>query len=69
MATYKKIQEYVKKQNGFVPKPCWIAHVKEICGLSPKISPNRRDINVRQVPCPDEKINIIKDAFRHFGMI
>ena len=69
MATYKEIQAYIKKQNGFVVKSCWIAHIKDICGLSPKISPNRRDVNVRQIPCPDEKIEIIKAAFRHFKMI
>ena len=69
MATYKEIQEFIKSQYGFVPKSCWIAHVKEKCGLSPKISHNRRDINVRQVPCPCDKIGIIEEAFRHFKMI
>ena len=28
MATYKQIQDWVKKQYGFVPKTCWIADVK-----------------------------------------
>ena len=33
MATYKQIQDWVKDNHGFVPKTCWIAHVKETCGL------------------------------------
>lgn len=33
MATYKEIQKYVKDIHGFVPKTCWIAHMKEVCGI------------------------------------
>ena len=33
MATYEEIQDYIKQKYGFTPKTCWIAHVKEICGL------------------------------------
>lgn len=33
MATYKQIQTYVRTEYGFVPKSCWIAHCKELCGL------------------------------------
>jgi hypothetical protein len=69
MATVKEIQAYTKAQSGFVPKSCWIAHVKEMCGLSPKVAPNRKDINVRQVPCPANKITAIKEALHHFNMI
>jgi len=47
MATYKEIQEYVKMNYGYIPKTCWIAHTKEICGLSPKVANNRNDINSR----------------------
>jgi len=35
MATYKEVQEYIKKKYGFIVKTCWIAHVKEMCGLNP----------------------------------
>lgn len=41
MATYKQIQEYVKYNYGFVPKTCWIAHMKEVCGIYVKKAPNR----------------------------
>ena len=33
MTTYKNIQEWVKMNYGFTVKTCWIAHVKEMCGL------------------------------------
>ncbi len=69
MATYKQIQRYVKEQNGFVPKSCWIAHVKEMNGLKPRVSARRYDPKVRQVPCPPDKVKPIQEAMRHFGMI
>ena len=33
MATYKQIQEYVRDKYGYSPKTCWIAHMKDVCGL------------------------------------
>jgi len=69
MATYKEIQEYVKENFGYTPKPCWIAHSKEIYGLSPKTATNRKDLSKREYPCPEEKQEDIKNAFQHFGMI
>ena len=38
MATYKEIQGYVKETYGFLPKTCWIAHMKELCGIPVKLS-------------------------------
>jgi len=67
LATYPEIQNYVRKKYGKYVKSCWIAHAKEICGLNPKRSPRR--IGARMIPCPDEKLSLIKDAFRHFKMI
>ena len=69
MATYKEIQAYVKGTYGFLPKTCWIAHMKEICGLPIKMSNNRYSFDKRQKPCPPEKMEAIKGAFRHFKMI
>ena len=69
MATYKEIQSYVKTNYGFVPKSCWIAHMKEICKLPVKISPNRYSTDKRENPCPPEKMEAIKVAFLHFNMI
>lgn len=69
MATYKEIQKYVKDNYGYIPKSCWIAHTKEICGLNPKISNNRYNNNRRAYPCPENKLNDIKQAFIYFEMI
>jgi len=66
-ATYSETQSYVRKKHGRVVKSCWIAHAKKICGLNPKRSPRRRE--TRKVPCTEEKLEWIKDAFRHFSMI
>ncbi|MCK4794185.1 MAG: RNA methyltransferase [Desulfobacteraceae bacterium] len=69
MATYSQIQEWVKEQYGFTVKTCWIAHVKEMCGLKPRVSPNRKKPNQRVHPCPPDKEDCIKSAFKNFGMI
>ncbi len=69
MATYKQIQDYVKEKGGFAVKSCWIADVKEQCGLNPKISPNRISTVCRQNPCPPEKVEAIKEALRNYNMI
>lgn len=68
MATYQEIQDWVKRRYGFVPKTCWIADVKAQCGLPVRRAPNRRGIQ-RLAPCPPGKIEAIKAAFLHFGMI
>jgi len=66
MTTYEEIQDYIKQKYGFTPKTCWIAHVKQICGLPVRKAPNR--IGERSHPCPSERIENIKDAFKHFKM-
>lgn len=67
MATYKQIQQFVKINSGFVPRTCWIAHMKELCGLPVETDANRIDED-RQVPCPLDKQDSISSAFQHFGM-
>ncbi|MCL1981638.1 MAG: 23S rRNA methyltransferase [Clostridiales bacterium] len=69
MATYKQIQGYVKENYGYAPKTCWIAHVKEICGLNPPNAPNRFSANKRTNPCPLEKQADLRNALEHFGVI
>lgn len=69
MATYREIQKFVKRKYGYTVKTCWIADVKEMCGLNPKKAPNRLNISCRENPCPLNKIDSIKDAFKHFSMI
>ena len=60
-ATYEKIAEYVKSKYGFVPQPCWIAHVKELCGLPVRRAWNRQG-EQRKNPCPKDKVKYIKEA-------
>ncbi len=69
MATYKQIQKYVKNKYGKTVKSCWIAHVKEMSGLHPRVSSRRYDPKVRQVPCPPEKIKLIQEAMQYLAMI
>lgn len=68
MATYKEIRGWVKNKYGYQPRTCWIADVKEQCGLRVRRAWNRKS-NKRMVPCPKQKVKDIKVAFRHFGMI
>jgi hypothetical protein len=69
MATYNEIQDYVKVNFGYTSKTCWIAHTKEIYGLSPRVANNRNNVNERVFPCPEKKQEDIKKAFQYFGMI
>ena len=66
--TYWDIQTWVKLRYGFVPKTCWIAHCKELFGLTVRVTWNRR-VAVRLVPCPALKQPVIKQAFQHLGML
>ena len=67
--TYKNIQKWVKNKYGYIPKTCWIAQVKELSGLIVKKAWNRKDENVRQVPCPVQKIEHIKEALKYYEML
>ena len=69
MATYRQIEAYVKENYGYKPKPCWIAHMKEVCGLNPRVSPNRHSPTERVHPCPTEKQDDLRTAFEYFKMI
>ena len=69
MATYTQIQVYVKNKYGCNIKTCWIAHMKELCGLKVRVANNRNDITKRKYPCPEEKRPMIREAFNHFGML
>jgi hypothetical protein len=38
--TYSEIAQEVKRIGGFLPKNCWIAHVKSEFGLTGRVAPN-----------------------------
>lgn len=69
MATYAEIQEYLRRKHGRTFKPCWIAHVKAMHGLTTRRAWNRASPDKRKHPCPDWAWPLIEEAFRHFGMI
>jgi hypothetical protein len=68
MATYEQIQKRVKQIYGFAPETCWIADVKSQSGLPMRKAPNRKGA-ARVKPCPPEKVESIRAALSHFGMI
>ena len=67
MATYQRIQEAVKRSHQRSVKTCWIAHVKELNGLSPRRAPNRITPDRREQPCPDWARPLIEGAMRKLG--
>jgi hypothetical protein len=69
MATYKQIQEDVLAHCKRSVKSCWIAHVKELNGLSVRLAPNRRSTTTRMVPCPDEIRPLIEQSMLRLGML
>ena len=69
MATYAEIQEWVRRQYGVTVKTCWIAHVKELNGLSLRPSPNRRSPDKRLHPCPGQHRAKIEETMRELVML
>jgi hypothetical protein len=69
MATYRQIQDWVRQTRGFVPKTCWIAHVKSDLGLSMRRSVNHYSHPTRVNPCPGDRRQAIEAALRHFEMV
>ena len=68
--TYKRIQEYVQEKYGFKVHTAYIAEVKRMVGLDMHKAPNAVEPRKQEYhPCPPEKVEAIKDALRHFGLI
>lgn len=69
-ATYSKIKEYVKDKYGVNVHTSYIAQVKRMCGLDMGENYNKsKKGNLEVKKCPQEKVEYIKDAMRHFNMI
>jgi len=62
-ATDQEIQKWISRHHGFVPESAWIAHCKEAFGLTTP------DASASENPCPKDKVAVIKQAFRHFGLL
>jgi hypothetical protein len=69
-ATYSKIKEYVKDKYGVNVYTSYIAQVKRMCGLGMGENYNKSKKEKPEVKqCPQEKVEYIKDALRHFKLI
>ncbi len=69
-ATYQKIKDYVKDKYGVNVHTSYIAQVKRMCGLDMGENYNKSKKEIPEVKqCPQEKVEYIKDALRHFGAI
>ena len=69
-ATYSKIKEYVKEKYGVNVHTSYIAQVKRMCGLDMGENYNKsKKENPEVKQCPQEKVEYIKDALRHFELI
>jgi hypothetical protein len=69
MNIYKAVQQRVKRQAGFVPKTCWIAHVLELNGQQLRPAHNRKRLDMREFPCPPDKRSYIERALRELKRI
>ena len=68
--TYKRIQEYVQEKYGFKVHTEYIAVVERMVGLDMHKAPNAVEQRKHEYhPCPPEKVEAIKNALRHFGLI
>lgn len=69
-ATYSKIKEYVKEKYGVNVHTSYIAQVKRMCGLDMGENYNKsKKENPEVKQCPQEKVEYIKDALKHFNLI
>ena len=69
-ATYSKIKEYVKDKYGVNVHTSYIAQVKRMCGLDMGENYNKsKKENPEVKQCLQEKVEYIKDALRHFGIL
>jgi hypothetical protein len=64
-ATDQEIQKWVAREHGFIPQSFWIAHCKELFGVTVAAGESRHDWQA----CPIDKRLAIKAAFRYFGML
>ena len=69
MATDAEIGKFVQQHHGFIPKPGWIAHVKEVHGIPTLRGAKRARRGHDAEPCPPEKREAIEEALRHFGVM
>jgi len=67
--TYSRIKEYISETYNMKVHTANIAQVKRELGFDTKKAYNRNAEEVSTRPCSQEKVDVIKKAFKHFGMI
>ena len=68
--TYKMIQEYIEEKYGFKVHTAYIAEVKRDLGLPMYDAPNMvEELKQPRRHPTAEKVEAIKDALKHFGVI
>ena len=69
-ATYEEIKTYAKEKTGLQVSDLYIAQVKRRCGIIERENYNKsKKENPEVKQCPQEKVEYIKDALKHFGLI
>jgi len=63
-ASDQEIQKWIQQRHGLQVETYWIAHCRELCGITESTAERRE-----WQQCPPEKLPAIKQAFRHFGML
>ena len=67
-STYAEIKAWIEENYGLKVSSLYIGQVKDMCGLS-KERESRNSREYKNPQCPAEKVEAIKAAFEHFGMI
>lgn len=67
-ATYAEIKAWIEENYGLKVSSLYIGQVKDMCGLT-KERESRNSREYKNPQCPTEKVEAIKAAFEHFGMI
>jgi len=68
-ATYAEIKAWIKKQYNVSVSSLYIAQCKDECGFEKRENYNLGAEGHRVPTCPEEKRELILEAFKHFRMI
>lgn len=68
-ATYAEIKSWIKKQYNVSVSSLYIAQCKDECGFEKRENYNTGAEGHKVPQCPDEKRELILEAFKHFRMI
>ena len=68
-ATYAEIKKWIKEQYNVSVSSLYIAQCKDACGFEKRDNYNKGAEGHRVPQCPDEKRELILEAFKHFKMI